>query len=97
MQVTNKGAHTWKVVRVYGNGSGGTCSGQGGVSLRAEGESPQSGATWITPTAEEDVVVPQVNGDRLFFKHETAAMVTQWPNDHHIIMEWGHCVARDVG
>ena len=77
MQVTNKGTNAWKVVRVHGNGSGGTCNGQGGVFLRAEGKSPQSGATWLTPTAEEDVVVPRVNGDRLFFKQDTAAMVTQ--------------------
>ena len=76
MQVTKKGAHAWKVVRVHDNGSGGTCSGQGGVSLWAEVESPQYGATWFTPTTEEDIVVMRVNGDRLFFKQETASMAT---------------------
>ena len=93
----NKGAHTWKFVRIHGNGSGGTCRGQGGVSVWAEGESPQSGATWLTTTTEEDVVVPRVNGDHLFFKQETASMVTQWPNAHYIMMELGQYVSRDVG
>ena len=80
MQVTNKGAHAWKVVRIRGNRSGDTCSGQGGVSLRAKGESPQSGATWLTRTAEEDVVVPRVNGDHLFSNR------TRQPWSHNVPM-----------
>ena len=48
-------------------------------------------------TAEEGVVVPQVNGDRLLFKQDTASMVTQWTNAHYIVMELGHDVTRDVG
>ena len=76
MQVVDKGAHAWKVVFVHGYGSGGTFYGQVGVSLRAEGESPQYGATWFAPTAEEDVVVPRVKGDRILFKQDTASMVT---------------------
>ena len=82
MQVMNKVTQDWKVVRIHGNGSGGTCHGQGGVSLWEEGESPQSGATWLTPTGEEDVVVSRVNHDHLFFKQDTASMVTQWTNAH---------------
>ena len=52
------------------------------MSLRAEGESPQFRATWLTPTAEKDVVVLRVHSERLFFKKDTASMVTQWPNAH---------------
>ena len=76
MQIVDKGAHAWKFVCVHGYRSGGTCRGHVGVSLRMEGKSPQSGDTWFTPTAEEDVVFPQVNGDCLLFKQDTASMVT---------------------
>ena len=67
------------------------------MSLWAEVESPQSGATWLTRTAEEDVIIPRVNCDRLLFKQEMASMVTKWPNAHYIMMELGHDVTRDVG
>ena len=66
------------------------------MSLWAEGESPYFGATWFTPTAEEDFVVPRLEGDLLLFKQDTASLVTQWSNNHYIMMELGHDVTRDV-
>ena len=93
MEVIDKCSDAGEVMGIEGRGGRATICWNGWMGLRTKREAPELGTSGFSPTTEDDRVVLGKDSDGYFFEEDAAVVVTQFTNNHQVVMEVGNYVA----